>query len=49
MMSGKAGVPLIYTGLIHLQLMGLLAALWFVSEDLSVNMGRLQLVRQAAK
>ena len=49
MFSDKAGVPLFYTILLHMQLMGLLCGLLFISQDLYTNMERLSTIRAATK
>ena len=44
-----AGVPLIYSAMLHIQLFLLIGAMLMISEDLSKNMDRLSQIRQAAK
>ena len=49
MMSDKAGFPLVYSIVLHIQLLALLGALLLISEDLQSNMEKLSQIRLAAK
>lgn len=49
LMSDSAGFPLVYSIVLHIQLLALLGALLVISEDLQSNMEKLSQIRQAAK
>ena len=49
LISEKGGVPLMVTVVLHLQLLFLIGAMLFISEDLLSNMEKLAQIRQAAK